>query len=130
MRFLIVDDSYDWIKYHYANIQNTMPKAEIDTAISGFEGLNKVLAKDADYYDVILSDMQMEDVDSEDYAGIWLIKRLSESGKCKNTKIVIVSAVYNIQEVAKKLNTDYLSKASLVSSATAFEYKLKELLKF
>lgn len=130
MRFLIVDDSYDWIKYHYANIQNTMPDAEIDIAMSGFEGLNKVLSKEADYYDVIFSDMQMEDVDSEDYAGTWLIKQLSASNKCEKSKIVIISAVYNIEQVAKNLNVDYLSKSSLVASPSAFEYKLKEMLKF
>lgn len=130
MRFLIVDDSYDWMKYHYANIQKAMPEAEIDTAMSGWEGLNKVLGKDANYYDVIFTDMQMEDVDDEDYAGTWLVKRLSSSGKCTKTKIVIISAVYNITEVAKNLNVDYLSKSSLVASTTAFEYKLKELLNF
>ncbi len=130
MRFLIVDDGFDWVKFHYQNIQNAMPEAEIDIATSAFEGLNKVLAKEENYYDVILSDMQMEDVDSEDYAGIWLIKRLLNSKKCSKTKIIIISAVYNIKEVAKNLNTDYISKSSIIASPTVFEYKLKELLKF
>lgn len=130
MRFLIVDDSFDWVKFHYKNIQNTMPEAEIDIATSGFEALNKVLVKEANYYDVILSDMQMEDTDDGDYAGVWLIKRLLESKKCSSAKIIIISAVYNIKEVAKNLNTDYISKSSLIASPTVFEYKLKELLKF
>jgi len=130
MRFLIVDDSYDWVKYHRENVQKSMPDAEIDIAMSGFEALNRVLAREENYYDVIFSDMQMEDVDDEDYAGIWLIKRLLASNKCTKNKIVIISAVYNISKVAKNLNVDYLSKSSLVASPSAFEYKLKEMLKF
>jgi len=73
--------------------------------------------------------MQMEEIDEETYAGIWLIKQLLAGNKCKNTKIIIASAVYNIKEVAKNLNVDYISKSSIISSPSAFEYKLKELLK-
>lgn len=129
MRFLVVDDGYDWIKFHSQNIKNTMPHAQIDTAMSGFDGLNMVLKQDENYYDIILSDMQMEEVSDESYAGIWLVKRLLASGKCKNTTIIIISAVYNIKEVAKNLNVNYISKSSIISSPSSFEYKLKELLK-
>lgn len=129
MRFLVVDDGYDWIKFHRQNILTTMPHAQIDTATSAFEGLKAVMEKDENYYDVIFSDMQMEEVDSEPYAGIWLIKRLLESKKCTKSKIIIISAVYNIREVAKNLNVDYISKSSLIASPSVFDYKLKELLK-
>lgn len=129
MRFLVVDDGYDWVKFHSNNIAKAMPHAQIDVAMSGFEALNMVLKQEADYYDIILSDMQMEDVQEELYAGIWLIKRLLASKKCNNSKIIIISAVYNIQEVAKNLNVDCISKTSLISSPSVFEYKLKELLK-
>jgi len=129
MRFLVVDDGYDWVKFHSSNISKTMPHAQIEVAMSGFEALNMVLKQDENYYDIILSDMQMEDVEDELYAGIWLIKRLLASGKCKNTKIIIISAVYNIKEVARNLNVNYMSKSSLISSPQSFEYKLKELLK-
>ncbi len=129
MRFLVVDDGYDWIKFHSQNIKHTMPHAQIDVAMSGFEALNMVLKQDENYYDIILSDMQMEDVEGESYAGIWLIKRLLASGKCEKAKIIIISAVYNIKEVAKNLNVNYISKSSIISSPIVFEYKLKELLK-
>lgn len=130
MRFLVVDDGYDWVKFHKQNILNTMPHAQVDTATSAFEGLKAVMNKDENYYDVILSDMQMEEVVEESYAGIWLIKRLLTSKKCNKSKIIIISAVYNIREVAKNLNVDYISKSSLIACPSAFEYKLKELLKF
>jgi CheY-like chemotaxis protein len=129
MRFLVADDGYDWVKFHSQNIKNAMPHAQIDIAMSGFDALNMALKQDENYYDIILSDMQMEDVEDESYAGIWLIKRLLASGKCKNTKIIIISAVYNIKEVAKNLNVNYISKSLLISHPIAFEYKLKELLK-
>lgn len=129
MRFLVVDDCNDWVRFHSQNISKAMPHAQIDIAMSGFEALNMVLGQDENYYDIILSDMQMEEVEEELYAGIWLIKRLSASAKCKNTKIIIISAVYNIKEVARNLNVNYISKSSLVSSPQSFEYKLKELLK-
>ena len=90
MRFLVVDDGYDWIKFHSQNIKHTMPHAQIDVAMSGFEALNMVLKQDENYYDIILSDMQMEDVEGESYAGIWLIKRLLASGKCEKAKIIIM----------------------------------------
>ena len=129
MRFLIVADGYDWVKFHSNNISKAMPHAQIDVAMSGLEALNMVSKQDKNYYDIILSDMQMEEVEDELYAGIWLIKRLLASGKCKNTKIIIISAVYNIKEVARNLNVNYMSKSSLISSSQSFEYKLKELLK-
>ncbi|MEI8376980.1 MAG: response regulator [bacterium] len=129
MRFLVVDDGYDWVKFHSQNIKNAMPHAQIDIAMSGFDALNMAFKQDENYYDIILSDMQMEDVEDESYAGIWLIKRLLASGKCKNTKIIIISAVYNIKEVAKNLNVNYISKSLLISHPIAFEHKLKELLK-
>lgn len=129
MRFLVVDDGYDWIKFHSQNIKRTMPHVQIDIAMSGVEALKMILKQDENYYDVIISDMQMEDVEDENYAGIWLIKRLLTSGKCKNATIIIISAVYNIKEVAKNLNVNYISKTSLINAPQSFEYKLKELLK-
>ncbi|MDD3420595.1 MAG: response regulator [Candidatus Gastranaerophilales bacterium] len=129
MRFLVVDDSYDWLKFHRDNIRITMPEAQIELAASAYEGLKKVQEHDANYYDFILSDMQMEDVDSEIYAGIWFIKQVLGSKKAEKSKIIVISAVYNISEVARNLNVNYISKSSLISSPSVFEYKLKELLK-
>lgn len=129
MRFLVVDDSYDWLKFHRDNIHITMPEAQIELAASAYEGLKKVQEHEAGYYDIILSDMQMEDVDSEPYAGIWLIKQVLATKKYQSRSIIIISAVYNISEVAKNLNVNYISKSSLISSPSVFDYKLKELLK-
>jgi CheY-like chemotaxis protein len=106
-----------------------MPEAQIELAASAYEGLKKVQEHDANYYDFILSDMQMEDVDSEIYAGIWFIKQVLGSKKAEKSKIIVISAVYNISEVARNLNVNYISKSSLISSPSVFEYKLKELLK-
>lgn len=128
MRFLVVDDSYDWLKFHRSNILATMPDAQIDLATSAYEGLKIITGHEDNYYDVIISDMQMEDVESEVYAGIWLIKQILAGKKCKNNRIIAISATYNIKEIANNLNVNYISKSSLIASPMVFEYKLKELL--
>lgn len=129
MKFLVVDDSRQWLNFHQNTILAMLPDAQVDIAMSGFEGLDKVLAKPEDYYDVILSDMQMEQLEEEIFAGQWLIKRLLASKKCINSKILVVSAVFNIKEIAKNLNANYLSKSVIASNTATLEYKLKEMLK-
>lgn len=126
---LAVDDSPQWLNFHKQNILSMLPDAMVDFAMSGSEGLRKVLDKPDNYYDIILCDMQMEHVLDEPFAGQWLIKRLLPSGKCDKTKIVVVSAVFNIEEVAKNLGVCYISKSIIASNPANFEYKLKEMLK-
>lgn len=129
MRFLAVDDSIQWLNFHKNNILAMLPDAQVDFAMSGAQGWEKVLAQPDNYYDIILCDMQMEYITGEEFAGQWLIKRLTASGKCTKSKIAVVSAVFNIEEVAKNLGVDYISKSSLASNPANFEYKLKEMLK-
>lgn len=130
MRFLIVDDSAEWLKYHYQNIHALLPDAEFDIAQTAAKAFEKVTMHTPNHYNVILVDMQMEPVRDEEFAGVWLIKKIRESRKCYLTKIIIISAINNIDEIAKNLNTSYISKASLNASPVAFKMKLKELLKF
>ena len=61
-------------------------------------------------YDVIFTDMQMESNFLPKLAGEWLIEQIQTFQEYKNTKIVIISASPNIEQIAKKYDVEYISK--------------------
>lgn len=128
MNILIVDDSQEWINSHLSMLVQLYPdmKQEPDIAMSAREGLTKVVASNKTY-DIIISDMEMETVFEECYAGEWLIKRLKQCSECKNSKIIVVSGAYDIEDIAKRLDVDYIPKSSLLSNPLLFKYKIDEL---
>lgn len=127
MRFLIVDDDKGWLNHHALLIKQTFSDAEITLKDRAYKGYEEIVRHPSEYFDVILTDMQMEHVDDEHFAGEWLMKKIFESQKCQNAKIIIISGVYNIKTIAETFNVDYISKTSLIASPLMLEYKLKEL---
>lgn len=109
-RILIVDDSPNWVRYHEAAIAALGLDAQIVTANSAREGVEKLmLAIDAPY-EAILTDMQMEPDFLPLFAGEWFIKQIQFMKEFKNTKIIIISAASNIRAIAEKYGVDYIPK--------------------
>jgi len=109
-RILIVDDSPNWLRYHEAAISALGVDAQIVTANSAREGVEKLMLSIDEPYDIILTDMQMEPDFLPLYAGEWFIKQIKFMKEYKNTKIIIISAASNIRAIAEKYGTDYIPK--------------------
>lgn len=111
MRVLIVDDVPGWIKFHSINLKYLdIENLEIDTAGSANEALSKIEVSLDEPYDVIFTDLQMESNFLPKLAGEWLVEQIKMFDEYKNTKITIISASPNIEQIAKKHNVRYLSK--------------------
>lgn len=130
LKILIVDDSIGWINFHKEMFEKILNGVEYvaDTAFSAREGYDKVLYSTKSPYDLIVTDLQMESDFSPMIAGEWLIRRIQNFTQYKNTKILIISGMYNIEMTAELLNVDFISKRMLVSgSEMPLKYKLEEM---
>ena len=130
LKILIVDDSSGWRSYHKETLENIFENAEIsiDTAVSARDGYDKVLFSANEPYDLIVTDLQMESDFSPMIAGEWFVRQIQNFTQYKNTKILIVSCMYNIEMTADLLGVDFISKRMLVSgSEMPFKFKLEEM---
>ena len=130
LKILIVDDSSGWRLYHKDTLENIFENTEIltDTAVSARDGYDKVLFSANEPYDLIVTDLQMESDFSPMIAGEWLVRQIQNFTQYKNTKILIVSGMYNIEITADLLGVDFISKRMLVSgSEMPFKFKLEEM---
>ena len=112
MKVLIVDDIKGWCDYHSKIITYYFPNAEIHTAESAKEGYDKLLENNNEPFDYIFTDMQMENNYEPKYAGEWFIEQIKSFKSYLNTKITIISAAYNIKNIAENYGVNYLRKST------------------
>ena len=112
MRVLIVDDVKGWRDYHSAVLHSVYSDVEIDTADSASAGYDKILENDKNPYDAVITDLQMESDYEPLYAGEWLVERIQGMKNYYKTKIVIISATYNIKMIADKYGVDCIPKSN------------------
>ena len=101
MKILIVDDVKGWRDYHSYIMNGLFENAEIQTAESAREGYDKLIENNENPFDIIITDMQMESDFEPKYAGEWFIEQIKTFKNYKNTRIVIISAAYNIPTIAE-----------------------------
>lgn len=125
---LIVDDSASWRKFHAASI-NTIGPNTYNCTIAGSaqEGLEIALQHKKAPFDMIITDLQMEPDFEPDLAGEWFVKQIKTIKEYDNTKIIIVSAMFNIETIAKQLDVNYLRKSTLAANILPLKLKLEEL---
>ena len=121
MKVLIVDDVKGWRDYHKNQIEEIFENCEIQTAESAREGYDKLLENNNKPFDIIITDMQMETDFEPDYAGEWLIKQAKNFKNYLNTKIVIISATYNIHSVADSLGVECIPKSTALKFPNAYD---------
>ncbi len=127
-RILVVDDSASWRRFHIGSIQTYFPNTfETYQADCAHEGLKVVEDNKDKPFDIIISDLQMELNYEPDTAGEWLVKQIKFLPEYKNTKIIIISAMFNIEQLAKELNVEYLKKSTLAHSNLPLKLKIEEL---
>ena len=112
-KILIVDDSQKWVEYHKRHVLELFnDDVEITTANPARESLDCVTLNIDEPFDIILTDMQMETDFAPLYAGEWLIKQIKTYKEYLNTRIVIISATYNIRVIAEKYGVLCIPKAT------------------
>jgi CheY-like chemotaxis protein len=129
LKILIVEDSPEWIKFHVNLLNELLEKdsCEIDFEMSAGAGFNRVIKNTEIPYDLIISDLEMEEIQGESYAGSWFIRNIIKREECKNSKILIISGSHDIHEAAKELNVDFIPKYVLSNNPVIMSYKLEEV---
>lgn len=111
-KILIVDDIKGWRDYHSFIMQGLFENAEIQTAESAREGYDKLLENNNSPFDIILTDLQMESDFEPKFAGEWFVEQIKTFKNYLNTKVVIISASYNIKTIAESLGVESISKTT------------------
>lgn len=129
-KILIVEDSPEWIKFHISLLNTFMERDsfEINFEMTARAGFNKVVKSKNSCYDLIISDLEMENIDGESYAGSWFIRNILKRKECESSKILIISGSPDIHIVAKDLNVDFIPKYVLSNNPMILSLKLEEIL--
>ena len=122
MKILILDDVKGWRDYHSYIMNELFENAEIQAAESARDGYDKILENNESPFDIIITDMQMESDFEPKYAGEWFIEQIKTFKNYKNTRIVIISAAYNIPAIAENYGVDYIRKGTARSFPDAYKF--------
>lgn len=121
---LIVDDVKGWRDFN-TNVMFELlgQDINIDTAESATKAYDYLLQNKP--YDIILTDLQMEENYAPKYAGEWLVEQIKTFNIYSNTKIVMISAAYNVRHIADNLDIECIPKATALKCFSAYEEILK-----
>lgn len=128
-KVLIVDDSHSWLNFHQNAIEEIFIEIdcddyEIDLAPSARDAYDFVMRNVDAPYNLIITDLQMEEDFSPKYAGEWFVEQIKTLKNYSNTKIIISSGSYNIKQIADNLNVDYIPKRVAVTDINLYKEKL------
>ena len=130
-KILIVDDTKSWLLFHTEIIRNLYGNLfEITTANSAKEALDIIKHNIENPFMLIMTDLQMEQDYEPELAGEWLVKKTREIKEYATTKLVIVSAMYNIEYIAKNLEVECLSKTMLINNKLLMKFMFEKLMPF
>ncbi len=129
MKILIVDDNFEWIQFHIYLLNELLEErsCEIDYELSARAGFSRVIKNHQKCYDLIISDLEMEEILQETYAGAWFVRNIIKREECKNSKILIISGSYDIKDIAKSLDVNFIPKFILSENPSILRYKLEEM---
>ena len=122
MKILIVDDVKGWRDYHSYIMNELFENANIQTAESARDGYDKLMENNDEPFDIILTDMQMENDFEPKYAGEWFIEQVKTFKNYSKTRIVIISAAYNIPTIAENYGVDYIRKSTARSFPDSYGF--------
>lgn len=110
MKILIVDDVEGWRSYHQKVIQMIYPDSEFVFAESARCAYNKLMEYNSNPFDIIITDLQMENDFEPKYAGEWFMEQVKGFKNYLNTKIIIISGAYNIRTIAEVYGVECIAK--------------------
>ena len=125
MKILIVDDVKGWRDYHSRIVSEMFADIEIYIAESAREGYDKLVENNETPFDIIITDMQMEMDFEPKYAGEWFIEQIKSFKNYTNTRIVIISAAYNIPVIAQNYGVEYIRKGTARSFPDAYNFLME-----
>ena len=120
-KILIVDDVLGWRNYHKETLFEFFPEAELTTASSAREAYDIIMQNNNSPFDVIITDLHMEPDFEPKYAGEWLIEQIKTFKSHLNTKIIIISAAYNIRTIAENYGANCIPKSTAIKFPQAYE---------
>ena len=80
-------------------------------------------------FDIIISDLQMENDFEPKYAGEWFVEQVKTFKSYINTRVIISSGCYNIRQIAENLNTNYIPKRVAVTDINQYKETVIKLIK-
>lgn len=127
-KILIVDDSKGWLDYHKSVLNQIYGTNFIlETANSARNGYDMVYNNLKEPYSLIISDLQMELDFEPKHAGEWFIEQVKKLSQYQNVPIIIISATYNIRNIANNLGVNCLPKVTAARDLTAYKFAMDEL---
>lgn len=128
-KILITDDTRSWLVFHKSTIKSAFGEYfQITTAESAKEALSIIRKNIDNPFDIIITDLQMENDFEPQVAGEWLIERIRELKEYSTSKIIIISAMYNIETIAKKYKVECISKNMLVRNQLLLKFMFEKLM--
>lgn len=121
-KILIVDDIKGWRDYHSCIISELFSDSTIDTAECAREGYDKLFENINNPYDIIITDLQMEKDFEPKYAGEWFVEQIKTFKSYSKTQIVIISAAYNIHNIAESLGANCIPKSTARNFPDAYDF--------
>ena len=130
-KILITDDTSSWLLFHKELIEELYGNLfEVTTASSAFEALDIIKHNTDDPFVLIITDLQMENSYEPKLAGEWLIEKIREINEYKSVNIVIISAMYNIEQIAKSYEVECISKRLLIRNKLLMKFMFEKLMPF
>lgn len=122
-KILVVDDVKGWRDYN-SNIMYELfgSDIEIKTAECASEAYNILLQEEP--IDIIITDLQMENNYEPKFAGEWLVEQIKTFSRYINTKVVIVSASYNVRHIDGALGVECIPKSTALKCLSAYKEAL------
>ncbi len=131
IRILITDDTHAWLEFHKSLITELYGNLfEITTASSAKEAYEIIQKNTDNPFTIIISDLQMENDYEPKLAGEWLCEQVKNIPKYANCQFILISAMYNIEHIAKQLNVECISKNRLYNNKLLMKFMLEKLLPF
>lgn len=124
-RVLIVDDIEGWREFNSKIVLELLGnETEIVKASSAEEAYTRILESNANPFDIIITDLQMENNYEPQYAGEWLVEQIQNLKNYCTTKVIIISSAYNIRYIAEQLNVEAIPKPTALKCLSAYKEAL------
>lgn len=123
MKILVVDDMPAWREFHKNLLEEIFIEQEnkIHLAVSAREGLEKLYENSKEPYNLIITDLQMEDDFRPKYAGEWLVEQIKNLPSYNKSQVIISSGAFNIKHIAECSGVECIPKRIACSDREAYE---------
>ena len=123
MKILIIDDSQSWVEFHKNILEEIyiMEENILHTAFSARQALDTLYQNTSTPYDLIITDLQMEEDFSPLFAGEWIIEQIKNLTSFNKSRIIISSGAYNIKHIANSFNVEYIPKRIACTDRLEYE---------